>query len=238
MKKLLMCVFAVAVVAVFSAGQAEAKDSPEFPDSGWHKGPYVALHGGMLQLTNDTHTVTQRKFNGTFDPAFGLTFGWDIADWIGPMLQLTYATTTAQVGTATGAAGAFPAGTFPQENARQHALNIGLFARATLPYFTRADWQPNMVKIIPYAKLGGVGHAMFVNAPTNNNKQGAYGGGIGLGAGCEFFIWKGLVLGLDLTENIIFQGSYSRDINGVSTKIIDGGTKFQFQLLGMVGWHF
>ena len=242
MKKFIAVLTLVAFALIFeiAPGTAQAK-SPSFPDKGWHKGFYVLATGGMMQMTNDKSMITDRKFNGTFDPAFGLTLGWDIADWIGPMLQLTYATTSSQVGTAnavTKGGTTYPAGTFPVQNARQHALDIGLFCRATLPYFTRADWQPNMVKFIPYAKLGGVGHAMFVNASNNNNKQGAYGGGIGMGGGVEFFIWKGFVVGLDLTENIIFQGSYSRDINGTSTKILDGGTKFQFQLLGMIGWHF
>ncbi|HPW44745.1 MAG TPA: hypothetical protein PKU96_00015 [bacterium] len=227
MKQFLAIALATAILAIGSQASAGGSD---FPEEGWHKGVYLLATGGMMQMTNDKSLQTNRKFNGTFDPAFGLTFGWDIADWIGPMLQITYATTTAEVGDG--------GATYPTETARQHAINMGLFARATLPYFTQASWQHNTVKILPYAKLGGVGHAMFVNAPNGNNKQGAYGVGVGMGLGCEFFIWKGLVFAIDATENIILQGSHSRDIAGVSTKILDGGTKFQFQLLGMLGWHF
>lgn len=239
MKKLLIA-FCVFLVAALISVLARA-ESPKFPDKGWHKGPYVLLHGGMMQVTNDKHIVTDRKFNGSLDPAFGLTFGWDIADWIGPMMQITYATTTSEVGSAVAVAKDgvnYPAGTFPVETARQHVLNFGLYARATLPYFTRANWQPNSVKIIPYAKLGGVGHALFVNAPTDANKTGAVGGGIGFGAGVEMFIWKGLFVGLDVTENVIFQKAFYRTINGANTKVTDGGAKMQFNLLGMVGWHF
>lgn len=228
------------VAMLVATGTALA--SPSFPEKGWHKGPYLAANVGMMQLTNDTHVVTNRKFNGTFDPSFGLTFGWDIADWIGPMLQMNFATATDQVGSATAIA-PYPVTTFPIENARQYAVNLGLYCRATLPYFLSADWQGANLKFIPYLKLGGVGHALYVNAPTTNNKVGAYGGGIGFGAGAEFFVWKGIFLALDVTENIIFQKSYYKNINDntgapVNTKIINGGTSAQFNLQGLFGWHF
>ncbi len=226
------------------------KHHPKFPEKGWHKGPYLTITGGMMQVTNDRHSVTGRKFDGPIDPAMGITFGWDIADWIGPMLQITYATASSQVGDPANAAAAttyngvtYPAGTFPVENARQHVLDFGLYCRATLPYFTRANWQWNNLKIIPYAKLGGVGHGLFVNAPNGNNKVGAVGGGIGVGAGVEFFIWKGLYVGLDLTEHFIFQKSFYRNLTDSAgttrnTKVTAGGMKMQFLLLGMLGWHF
>jgi len=230
MKKILMLAVAVLVFATAGAAHAGKVKASDFPEKGWHKGPYVAITGGMMQMSKDRHTQTGRKFNGSINPAFGLAFGWDIADWIGPLLQMTYSTTTAQVGDGTA--------TYPVENARQHAMDFGLYCRATLPYFTRASWQPNNVKFIPYAKLGGTGYAMFVNSPTDANKIGAYGGGIGVGLGMEFFIWKGLFLAVDFTENLIFQGSYYRTINGVNTKVVDGGLNAQALILGMLGWHF
>jgi len=202
----------------------------DFPEKGWHKGPYLAANIGMMQATNDKHAVTGRKFDGTFDVNFGLTFGWDIADWIGPMLQINFATATGTVGDGTA--------TYPTENARQYALDFSVFAKATLPYFTRAEWQWKNLKILPYAKLGGTGLAMYVNAPNTNNKIGAYGGGPAVGLGCEFFIWKGFFFAIDATENLIFQGSYSRTINGANTEVVNGGFKPQFVFAGLIGWHF
>ncbi len=222
----------------------------KFPDKGWHKGPYLTANVGMIQVTNDKHVVTGLKFDGTIEPEFGLTFGWDIADWIGPMLQINYSTSTASVGDPNGGnnGGAayasnpgvtFPAGTFPVENARQHIVDFSLYARATLPYFTRAGWQPDKVKIIPYAKLGGTGHAMYVNAPTAANKGGALGGGPAVGLGCEFFIWKGLFIALDATEHFIIQKAFYRNITtnaGVQNfKILEGGMKPHFALTGLFG---
>jgi hypothetical protein len=204
----------------------------------------------MMQATNDRNAVTGRSFDGDFDPAVGVTFGWDIADWIGPMFQFTYATASSEVGDPANTSApvtyggiTYPAGTFPVEGARQHALDISLYARATAPYFTRARWQPEAFKIIPYAKLGAVGHVIFVDPPTGANKVGAAGAGIGVGAGCELLIWRGIFFALDLTENFIFQKSFYADMtdsSGVtrSTKVTAGGLKAQFNLLGILGWHF
>ncbi|MFH1874450.1 MAG: hypothetical protein ABH859_04605 [Pseudomonadota bacterium] len=227
---------------------------PDFPEKGWHKGPYLAANVGMVQVTNDRHVVTDRAFDSSIIPSFGITFGWDIADWIGPMLQINYATATSQVGDANGGNNngvpyasnptiTFPAGTFPVENARQHVLDFGIYAKATLPYFTRASWQPNMVKIIPYLKLGGAFQGIFINAPTDANKGGVIGGGPAIGAGCEFFIWKGLFIAIDATEHLIIQKSFYRNINDIAgtaqnVKVTQGGFKPHFALQGLFGWHF
>lgn len=246
MKKIVSLFILAAFVFVATEGFA----GPKWPDKGWHKGPYLTGNVGMMQATNDRHSVTTRKFDGSINPSFGLTFGWDIADWIGPMLQMSFSTAKSQVGDPNNNAAAqtyqgfvFPAGTFPTQNAREYAVNLGLYARATLPYFTTASWQGNNLKFIPYLKLGGVGHALYVNASTANNKVGAYGGGLGIGAGAELFIWKGIFFAVDFTEHIIFQQEYKKNITdnaGVARnlKIIEGGTKFQANLLGLIGWHF
>lgn len=244
-----LVMFVLAVMLFAFAEAAMAAGVGDYPDKGWHKGPYIAASVGMVQSTNDKHAITGRSYDGSIDPAFGLTFGWDIADWIGPMFQATFATTTGEVGDpnntnapVTYGGNTFPKGTFPVQNARQYIGNLGLFIRATLPYFVRAGWQPNSVKIIPYAKLGGVGHAMYVNASNTNNKIGAYGGGPSVGLGCEFLVWKGLFLAVDMNENLIFQGSYSRNITTTggtkNLKVLDGGFKPSFQLAGLFGWHF
>lgn len=234
-----------------SSDVSSSDHSAAFPEKGWHKGFYLTGNVGMMQVTNDKHSITNRKFDGTFDMAFGLSFGWDITDWIGPMVQLNYATATGQAGDPNNDNAAvtynngtnYPAGTFPTENAREHAVDVGVYVKATHPYFTRASWQPKMVKILPYLKLGGIGNAVFINAPTNANKAGAFGGGIGVGGGVELYIWKGLYVGLDVTEGIIFQKGFSKTLtdsagNSANTKITEGGTKFQFNLMGMFGWHF
>lgn len=247
MKRILGVVLLLAIIALSADAFALGA---KWPDKGWHKGPYLTANVGMMQVTNDRHAVTNIKFNGSIDPAFGITFGWDIADWIGPMLQITYATATGQVGDArnnvqrTYNGFVAPANTFaPVQNGRQHVIDLGLFCRATLPYFINAGWQKENFKFIPYAKLGGVGHAQVVYPQNKNNTMAAYGGGIGIGAGVEMFIWKGIYVGLDLTESIIFQGAYKRTINDatntpVQLDLTKSGTSFHFNMLGMFGYHF
>jgi len=226
-------IFAI-LLFVFAGGSVFA----EAPETGWRKGFYIQGGAGFLQASNDEHVVTGRKFNGAIDPAFDLTLGWDIADWIGPQVQMTYGTTTGEVGNGGAAIGAYPAGTFPTENARQHIVNFSILAKATLPYFTRASWQKTNFKIVPYAKLGGTGYGMFVNSPTDANKSGAFGGGPAAGVGCDFFVWKGLFVSLDFTEQLIIQKAYYRTIAGINTKVTNGGFKPHAQFLGLVGWHF
>lgn len=228
MKKIILAV-AILLAATLISSLAFA-ERIEFPDKGWHKGFWITAMGGMQQATHDRNIQTNRKFNGSIIPAFGLSLGYDIADWIGPMLQMQYGTTTDQVGNG--------AVDYPFENAREHALTMRLAARATVPYFTKASWQPNSVKIIPYGKLGGVGHALYVNAPSTGNKIGAWGGGATIGAGVEFLIIDRIFVGLDVSEDLMFLQSYYRTINGVRTKIVNGGFKPMFTLMGMVGYHF
>lgn len=249
MKRRIIAVLA-AVLTITIAGSAFAA-GPKWPDKNWHRGFYITGNVGMMQVTNDKHAVTGKPFNGPIDPSFGLTFGWDVVDWIGPLLQVNFATTTGTAGDArnnnadmTYGNLTFPAGTFTaQSGVREYALDFGLYVRATLPYFTKASWQKDNFKIIPYAKAGGLGHGLFVNASSDNNKIGAYGGGLGFGAGVEFFAWNGFVFSIDATEAIIFQQSVKTTINDTSgtpqrVDILQGGTKMQFNLLGLIGWHF
>lgn len=230
---------------------------PEFPEKGWHKGVYVGANIGLVQVSNDTHIITARQFGSWPNLDVGLTVGWDIADWIGPMLQINFSTKTAQVGDpgntvestyASQPGYFFPANTFPAEQARQWQADIGIFVKATLPYFTRASWQPKIVKILPYAKVGGAASGVYVNATTTFDKSGAFGGGPAVGAGCEFHIWKGIFVALDFTEYFIYQVAISKTINvstvsggptiPISFKLTEGGLKPHFSLMGILGWHF
>lgn len=159
----------VLIVTVIVSSLAIA--GPKFPDKGWHKGPYLLLMGGMTQLTNDKNIQTNRKFDGTWTPAVGLTFGWDIADWIGPMLMLKYAFATDTVGDGTVSN--------PIQNGREHAISISLLGRVT--FLTRWKNISKNFKMLPYVKLGFTAHALYVNAAADANKAGSWGFGPGVG---------------------------------------------------------
>ena len=186
--------------------------------------------GGFAQSTHDTNVQTNVKYDGAIIPAFGLSLGYDIADWSGPMLQMQYGTTRAQVGNG--------AANYGFENAREHAITMRLAARATLPYFVRAGWQPDTIKIIPYAKLGGAGHGLYVNASQDGNKVGAWGGGVSLGVGLEMLIIDRIWIGIDFSEDLMILQDYTHDVAGTPTLIVRGGFKPMANLMGMVGYHF
>ncbi len=226
MKKILM----LAIVATAVISTTASAERIKFPDKGWHKGFWITAMGGMTQVGHDTNVQTNRSFDGTFIPAVGLSLGYDIADWIGPMMQFQYGFASDTVGDGTV--------NYPTESAREHEIKIRLAARGTLPYFMHAGWQPNKWKIIPYLKLGGTAHALYVNAPTNGNKIGAWGGGIAVGGGLETLIIDRIWVGIDITEDLMFMQSYYKTIAGVNTKLVNGGFTPMFSLVGMVGYHF
>lgn len=189
-----------------------------------HTGSYLYAMGGFMTLTDDANqrTVPPTKFGGTIVPAFGLTYGHNITDWIAPEIQFVYAT----------ASGLTPGGA-----AREHALTIRINAK----YSFLTNWERNKNKeawkLFPYVKAGGLVHALYVNAPVATDKVGAYGGGAGFGGGLEVN-WKALYLGLDISNDLVFLQSVTKTVAGTPTQIIAGGFNYQFSLMGAVGVHF
>ena len=227
MKKLILA-FLIITATAFTSSTSFAQ-KPSFPVDGWHEGFWIAATGGMMQATDDRNVASNVKFGGTFIPALGLSLGYDFKDWIGMMFQITYGgLVTANVGNGTA--------TYPAESAREHVINMDLSARYT--FLTGWMGQPDSVRILPFVKLGGAGRALYVNAPNTNNKVGAYGGGIAVGAGVEFLVIDKIFFAIDATEHLMFMMDEFKTINGTRTKIIDGGFKPNFQVLGMVGYHF
>ena len=186
-----------------------------------HKGSYLYAMGGFMKVTDDTNARTGLKFGGSIAPAFGLTYGHNITDWLAPEIQFSYAT----------ASGATPGG-----SAREHALTVRINAKYS--FLTKKDFNQDGWKFFPYAKAGGLGHALYVNAPVVDDKVGAYGGGFDFGGGLE--INKGvLYLGLDINNDLVFLQGITKTIAGVpGVKILDGGFDYQISLMGCVGVHF
>jgi len=158
-----------------------------------HTGSYVYGMGGFVTLSHDTNDRTGLKFGSDIEAGYGFTYGHNITDWIAPELQFSYSTST----------GATPSG-----QGREHALTTRLNAKVS--FLTRSDWNKNRTwKFYPYAKAGGLAHALFVNAPNDDDKMGAWGGGIGIGGGLEV-LYKALYLGLDLSNDMVFSAVLCR----------------------------
>jgi hypothetical protein len=209
---LLLCAF-----LLLSTSQVHAFDLEN------HKGSYLYLMGGFMRASHDTNlrTATPQTFGSALVPAFGLTYGHNITDWIAPEIQFSYGTATGQT---------------PSGSSREHLLTIRLNAKYS--FLTNSGFNKNGgLKIYPYAKVGGLAHALYVNAPNTNDKVGAYGGGVGLGGGVEFN-YKVLYFGVDVSNDLVFLQEQRRTILGTDTIITNGGFSYQPSVMGAVGVHF
>jgi hypothetical protein len=182
-----------------------------------------------MQATDDKNFQTNRGFNGSIVPAIGFTSGYDFIDSIGMMFQGTYGGfKTSQVGNGTA--------NFPFETARQHIVNLALTVRYT--FLTGWEKQPTVIKILPYVKAGAAGRLLWVNAASDGNDFMTYGAGVAVGGGLELLLFDNVMFGIDLTENLMFMQDDYATVGGARTKVYDGGFRPNFQLLGMVGYHF
>ncbi len=186
-----------------------------------HTGSYLYAMGGFSTVTHDTNARTNLKFGGAIIPSFGLTYGYNITDWIAPEIQFSYATGT---------------GNTPSGRSREHVLNVRINAKYSF-LTNQAMNQSGNWRYYPYVKAGGVVHGLFVNAQNDNDKIGAYGGGVGLGGGLEIN-YKALYLGLDISNDLLFLQGQTKTIGGVQTTILDGGFAYMFTFAGAIGVHF
>lgn len=213
MRRHLMCAVAVlAFLVAAPAAQAFSTDN--------HTGSYLYGMGGFMMVRDDTNARTNLKFGGAIVPAFGLTYGHNITDWIAPEIQFVYGTAT---------------GNTPGGRAREHVLTIRINAKYS--FLTKTQASKEGWKFLPYAKAGGLIHALYVNAPVGDDKVGAYGGGFGFGGGLEVN-WKALYLGLDLSNDLVFLQGVTKTIGGVPTRVLNGGFDYQFSVMAGVGVHF
>lgn len=186
-----------------------------------HTGFYFYGMGGMMTMSHDRNVRTGLDFAHDIEGAYGLTLGYNITNWIAPELQIQYATVTDTTASGQG---------------REHAASVRLNAKVN--FFTDKAKEDKDFKWYPFAKIGGVAHALYVNAPADGDKVGAYGGGVALGAGIEAN-YKALYLGLELSNDLLFMGEYRDDVGGAAdVLIIEGGFNYQFSLMGAVGVHF
>lgn len=186
-----------------------------------HTGSYIYAMGGIQRVSQDTNARTGLTFGNGIEAGMGLTYGYNITDWIAPELQFSYVTAT---------------GTTPSGSAREHVLTVRLNAKYS--FLTGAGFnQDRTVKIYPYVKAGGLVHGLYVNAPNANDKIGAWGGGFGVGGGLEVNI-KALYLGLDVSNDFVFLRDQFKTIAGTRTQILNGGFSYQYAVMGAVGVHF
>lgn len=212
-KILLLSVMLMMIPAAFQAHAFDVNEN--------HTGIYVYGMGGIQTAAHDTNDRTGTTFGSDVAPGFGLTVGGNITDWIASEMQFSYLTAT---------------GNTPSGQGREHALTIRINAKYS--FLTNASMNKDAGwKIYPYAKAGGLAHALYVNAPVIDDKVGAWGAGFGIGGGLEVD-YKALYLGLDLSNDFVFLQGQNRTIAGADTTILNGGFSYQFAGMAAVGIHF
>lgn len=186
-----------------------------------HTGSYIYGMFGFIRSANDTNARTGTVFANSIEMNYGITYGHNVTDWIAPEIQFAYFTKQ---------------GNTPSGAGREHALQVRLNAKYS--FLTNAAFnQERAWKIYPYAKAGGVAHGLFVNAPNNDDKVGAYGGGFGIGGGLEVN-YKALYLGIDISNDFLFLKETRRVIDGVNEIITAGGFEYMPSVQAAVGVHF
>ncbi|MBI5298938.1 MAG: outer membrane beta-barrel protein [Deltaproteobacteria bacterium] len=207
----------VGIFLIFSSTVFASADYAS-KEKGWHKGAYTLLGVGFLNVDKDVNVVTGQSFGSDIIPAYGLTTGWNFLDHWATELQMRY-------------------GTEKVNGRREHAVNINFNGKYSFILDALTKWK--IVRFLPYVKIGaGVFGAAVPNLSAGNDRLGVWGPTFDLGGGMEILIHKFLYVGLDFTQDFAFLQEKFNTINGVRTKILNGGFDPQSSLFGYVGVHF
>lgn len=201
-RSLIICLFVICDMA-----QALAS-----PPTGFHKGPYIMLNGGILNYTVDNNQRTGAKVGRDIEPSIGFNFGWFIKDSIAPELMVRYSTNK-------------------NGGSREHVVNVNL--NAIYSFIVSPT-------IIPFAQIGPVAQfAAIPGDPSSSDRTIAlWGVGAGAGGGIRLLFLKYGYAGLLAQMDFIKLPSKYQDISGTSQRIIKGGFDVQPALSALAGFHF
>lgn len=200
-------------ILIFDAANA-------LPRKGFHEGPFLALAAGITQFDWDVNQRTGVQEGNSYEPAFGLLFGWNVRDGWAPELQLRYATES-------------------EAGRREHiaAVNTGIVFTLLLDALTDlGHWQ-----ILPFLRPGGVYQlATIPGDPLSSSPRLiSQGGGPSIGGGIRVLFKKYLYVGLQAQEEFIWHNSHTQSLPGLGNVLVyKGGMDLQFQAFLTLGVHF
>src|SRR3989338_6958293 len=127
------------------------------PSSGFHKGPYFLLEGGVLNFEAD-------KVARNYEPTVGFHFGWNLKNYIAPELQIRYATNK-------------------NNGNREHIINVNV--NTVFTFITNQLTKKNSVRLLPFIQGGVIAQFAAIPGDTSSTDRTVpmWGPGIGLG-GC------------------------------------------------------
>lgn len=187
------------------------------PIEGFYNGPYILLVAGTKELDWDTNQRTQIQEGGSWEPLYGLTFGWNLMDWLAPELSLQYTNS-------------------PNGGRREHVAeaNVGPTFSLLINPLLGETWQ-----FIPFI------HPTFTvelaSLPGDrlaaDDRVTMTGLGGSVTAGVRI-LRKYFYAGLNVRETFLDFDEQKQNINGVETLIYTGGMKTQFETFLSLGVHY
>lgn len=205
---------AVVGISFCFISSAVAKADWASKEKGWHKGTYVLLGLGFLNVDKDTNVNTNQAFGSNIILGTGLTFGWNFLDNWAAELQMRYGTEVAS-------------------GQREHAANININAKYSLilDSLTRME----NLRFLPYAKVGGgIFGAAVPDITAGNDRLGVFGPTFDFGVGMEMLFYKLWYFAVDFTQDFAFLQDKSKG----GQKILNGGFDPQSSVYAYVGIHF
>ncbi len=194
------------------------------PLKGFNEGPYLYLEGALTQVSYDKDEQTGTKAGHDFEPAIGLTFGWNIWDYFSAELEGLYSTNSSG-------------------GRREHLVSANAYGKYFLILDDLTDFKS--LRIMPTFK-GGLSFRI-ASLPGNPNSTDTavtkFGWGPSFGAGMSFLVAKYLWFGFEVQEDLVFFSDTNQTITvgGTTTPgalIYKGGFYPQFSALVFVGVHY
>lgn len=211
----IICLFAAMIISTHSWAR---------PLKGFNTGPYLYLEGGIVQSDFDKDQQTGIKVGSDFEPAVGLTFGWNIWDWFSAELEGRYSTARTQ-------------------DKREHLVAANVYGKYFFILDALTDFKS--LRIMPTAKAGFSFHVASLPGNPNSTDTAVttFGWGPSFGVGLSFLMAKYLFFGFDVKEDLLFLDDVHQNltINGAATPhaiIYKGGFHPQFTAMGFIGVHY
>lgn len=186
---------------------------------GFYKGPYLLLDVGVMHFNWDVNQNLNRQQAGSFPLLYGLTFGWNVSDWVALELFTRYST----------------------DNKRGEREHIGAGSLGTAffwivnPLTGHNKWQ-----VLPFLKTSATYQvAALPGDPSSTDRflitQGVGPSGSG---GVRFIHNKYLYFGIEFQQHLLFHEGKSQVLRGVQKQIYNRGWKKQFESFLSVGIHY
>ena len=190
------------------------------PRKGFQEGPFLTLAAGVTQFDWDINQRLRVQEGESFEPTFGLGFGWNVQDWWAPEMQFRYATDS-------------------NNGRREHivAVNTGV----VFSWVTEALTDVGKWHIFPFVRPGiGYQLATLPGDPLSGvSRLLSHGIGPSIAGGVRFIYKTYLYLGIQVQEDFLWHDSHHQVLPGLgNTLIYDGGLGKQFEVFTLVGVHY